>query len=176
MPGSYTTWALRGAPSATHRRNVRVSGSKMTRCGRRNPCRSVRSESKELSEDWNPRCGPIPAAMRCRVSMYGTGFIKPADDCSDIRIKKGTGREAVSSPLCAIGCINAKRKTEQSALLIHKKGIRRIRGAFALMAHASERGKGALAPLYRKHASGPFQQTAKTAATRRGFRARARRP
>ena len=64
------------------------------RCGRRNPCRSVRSESKELSEDWNPRCGPIPAAMRCRVSMYGTGFIKPADDCSDIRIKKGTGREA----------------------------------------------------------------------------------
>ena len=94
MPGSYTTWALRGAPSATHRRNVRVSGSKMTRCGRRNPCRSVRSESKELSEDWNPRCGPIPAAMRCRVSMYGTGFIKTADDCSDIRIKKGTGREA----------------------------------------------------------------------------------
>ena len=24
MAGSYTTWALRGAPSATHRRNVRV--------------------------------------------------------------------------------------------------------------------------------------------------------
>ena len=90
--------------------------------------------------------------------------------------KKGPAERPVSSPLCAIGCINAKRKTEQSALLIHKKGIRRIRGAFALMAHASERGKGALAPLYRKHASGPFQQTAKTAATRRGFRARARRP
>lgn len=79
--------------------------------------------------------------------------------------------------LCAIGCINAKRKTEQSALLIHKKGIRRIPRrvrAYGLMPR--ERGKGALAPLYRKHASGPFQQTAKTAATRRGFRARARRP
>lgn len=127
------------------RRNVRVSGSKMTRCGRRNPCRSVRSESKELSEDWNPRCGPIPAAMRCRVSMYGTGFIKPADDCSDIRIKKGTGPEARFKSLVRYRVASMrreKRNSRPSSSIKKASGGTRARSRLWLMPRKGARGRG----------------------------------